>query len=47
MNISEALFVMAAAATILDFLWNVERWVLGISANGRWTKTVQRSQEKK
>ncbi len=46
MNISEVLFVMAAAATILDFLWNVERWVLGISVNGRWIKTVQRSQEK-
>ena len=25
MNISEALFVMAAAATILDSPWNVER----------------------
>lgn len=29
MNISEVLFVMAAMATILDFLWKVGRWVVG------------------
>ena len=46
MNISEALFVMAAAATILDFPWNVERWVLGISVNGRWTKQSREARRK-
>ena len=47
MNISEALFAMAAVATILDFLWDVGRWVVGYKRERKVDRPVQGSQEKK
>lgn len=44
MSISEALFAMAAVATIIEFLWDVGRWVVGYK---RERKVSNRSQEKK
>ena len=47
MSISETLFAMAAAATILDFLLDVGRWIVGYKRERKVDKQVQRSQEKK